>query len=95
MAQVIKEVTKELQAKKAQEERRLTTIPREETQEKPERGCLLWRKDRKAEEKLKKEIEADGKGDQTGTEKKGMFDLVTKWKSAKNGKSLIRKKYVS
>jgi hypothetical protein len=97
MAQVIKEVTKELQAEEAQEEKRsTTTIPREETQERPERGCLLWRKDRKAEEKLKKEIEADDEDDQAGTEKKkGMFDVATKWKSAKNGKSLIRKKYVS
>jgi hypothetical protein len=96
MAQVIKEVTKELQAEKAQKEGGSTTIPREETQEKPERGCLLWRKDLKAEEKLKKEIEADDEDDQAGTEKKkGMFDVATKWKSAKNGKSLIRKKYVS
>jgi hypothetical protein len=95
MAEVIKEVTKELQAEKAQKEGRSTTIPREETQEKPKRGCLLWRKDGKAEEKLKKEIEADDEGDQTRTEKKGMFDVARKWKSAKNGKNLIRKKYVS
>ena len=96
MAQVIKEVTKELQAEKAQKEGGSTTIPREETQEKPERGCLLWRKDLKAEEKLKEEIEAENKNDQAGTEKKtGMFDVATKWKSAKNGKSLVKKEYVS
>ncbi|KAF8849052.1 hypothetical protein BDZ45DRAFT_753177 [Acephala macrosclerotiorum] len=93
MAQVIKEVTKELQAEKARNEGRATSIPPKEKRQKPERGCLPWRKDRKAEENLKKEIEYDDEDDQGGTEKKkGMFDVATKWKSAKNGKTLVRKK---
>ncbi|CZR52676.1 uncharacterized protein PAC_02553 [Phialocephala subalpina] len=92
MAQVIKEVTKKLQAEKAKKEGRTTTIPPEEKQDKPERRCLPWR-NRKAEEQLKKEIQESDEDDENGTEKKkGMFDVATKWKSAKNGKSLVRKK---
>lgn len=94
MAQVIKEVTKELQVEKARKEGRTATIQREEKPEKPERGCLPWKKDRKAEDNLKKEIEEDDEDDQAGTEKRtGMFDVATKWKSAKNGKRLEKKEY--
>jgi hypothetical protein len=92
MAQVIKEVTRELQAEKAKEEGRTTTIPSEDKQDKPERRCLPWR-NTKAEEQLTKDIQEGDEDEENGTEKKGIFDVATKWKIAKNGKSLVRKRY--
>jgi hypothetical protein len=95
MAEVIKEVTKELQEENAIKEGRTLTIKREEDRNKKERGSLSWNKQRsKAEAKLKKELEMEDEEDEGGAdEKKGMFEVAKKWGNAKNGKSATRKKY--
>ncbi len=95
MAEVIKEVTKELKIENDRKLGEILTMPTSEKKCKQERRCLPWMKKEKYEEKLRKKMQLDEDDDEDEASKKkgSIFEISTKIKGAKHGKSSVKKKY--
>lgn len=94
MAQVIKEVTKELQDENDRKMGKQRTIEPIERIPKPDRHCFPWKKGDKYAEKIREEMEKnDDEDEDEPSKKKDMYELARKWKAAKNGKGSTKKKY--